>query len=86
MVIIQKEKKNGPLVKDLISKLIKIGKNFKNKQLSNELEKWIMRTKFKYTNWKYGISDIDKYFINMNEFGGEEEKELEMRKSFYEKV
>ena len=45
-----------------------------------------MSTKFKYADWKYGINDINKYFININEFGQKEEKELEMRKSFYEKV
>ena len=45
-----------------------------------------MSSKFKYADWKYGIADINKYFIDMKGFGEQEEKELEMRKSFYEKV
>ena len=79
-------KKNNSEIKNLLSTVNKIGANFKNKQFTYELEKWIMRARFKYANWKYGIADINKYFIDMKEFGEQEEKELEMRKSFYEKV
>ena len=45
-----------------------------------------MSSKFKYAKWRFGVADIDKYFVDMKEFGENEEKELEMRKSFYEKV
>ena len=72
--------------KDLINKINQIGKNFKNKKYTYDIEKWLMSSKFKYANWKYGIADINKYFIDMKEFGEQEEKELEMRKSFYEHV
>ena len=77
-------KKEEPKIKDLINKVNEIGKNVKNKRYTYDLEKWLMSSKFKYANWKYGIADINKYFIDMKEFGEQEEKELEMRKSFYE--
>ena len=77
---------NNPEINNLITSVNKINTNFKNKKFYHEIEKWIMSTKFKYMNWKYGIADINKYFIDMKEFGEKEEKELEMRKSFYEKV
>ena len=79
-------KKNDPEIKDLINKINQINRNFKNKKYSYDIEKWLMSSKFKYANWKYGIADINKYFIDMKEFGEQEEKELEMRKSFYENV
>ena len=79
-------KKDEPEIKKLAKKANNISTNFKNRRLYYELEKWIMSSKFKYANWKYGIADINKYFIDMKEFGEQEEKELEMRKSFYEKV
>ena len=82
----RKKNNNNPEINNLITSVNKINKDFKNTRYSYELEKWIMSTKFKYADWKYGINDINKYFINMNEFGQKEEKELEMRKSFYEKV
>ena len=79
-------KKNNPEINNLITSVNKINKDFRNTRFCYELEKWIMSTKFKYADWKYGINDINKYFVNINEFGQKEEKELEMRKSFYEKV
>ena len=79
-------KKDDPEIKDLINKINQIDKNFKNKRYSYEIEKWLMSAKFKYADWKYGVADINKYFIDMKEFGQHEEKELEMRKSFYENV
>ena len=79
-------RKDGPEIKDLVKRNYNISANVKSRQLYYDLEKWIMSSKFKYANWKYGIADINKYFIDMKGFGEQEEKELEMRKSFYEKV
>ena len=79
-------RKDGPEIKNLVKRINNISANVKNRQLYYELEKWIMSSKFKYANWKYGIADINKYFVDMKGFGEQEEKELEMRKSFYEKV
>jgi hypothetical protein len=40
----------------------------------------------KYVNWKFGINDLEKYFLNVDEFGIKEKNELELRKSFYKKL
>lgn len=77
---------NIPEIKNIITNVNKINTNFKNRRFYYDLQKWIMRSKFKYADWKYGIPDTEKYFIDMREYGEQEEKELEMRKSFYEKV
>ena len=77
---------NTPGIKNIITNVNKINTSFKNRRFYYDLQKWIMRSKFKYADWKYGIADTEKYFIDMREFGQQEEKELEMRKSFYEKV
>ena len=45
-----------------------------------------MRSKMKYVNWKFGINDLEKYFLNVDEFGIKEKNELELRKSFYKKL
>ena len=77
---------SNPEIKNLVNKIRQIDINFKNRRFYYELEKWIMSSKFKYAKWRFGVADIDKYFVDMKEFGENEEKELEMRKSFYEKV
>ena len=79
-------KKDEPEIKNIVNKINQIDKSFKNKRYSYDIEKWLMSCKFKYANWKYGIADINKYFIDLKEFGEQEEKELEMRQSFYENV
>ena len=47
---------------------------------------WYMRTRFKYTEYKYGIAEIDKYFMDLKAYGKPEEEEIEKRKTFYEHV
>ena len=73
-------------MKNILKNVNKINTNVKNKRFYYDLENWYMRAKFKYADWKYGISDAQKYFIDMKEYGQQEEIELEMRKSFYEKL
>jgi hypothetical protein len=73
-------------MKNILKNVNKINANMKNKRFYYDLEKWYMKAKFKYTDWKYGISDAQKYFIDMKEYGQQEEIELDMRKSFYEKL
>ena len=80
------EDANNSQMKKLVNKFRQIDINLKNRLFYYELEKWIMSSKFKYAQWRFGIADINKYFIDMKEYGQKEEKELEMRKSFYEKV
>ena len=73
-----------------ISNFIKRVKNLKNsiikKYSEYELDKWIMNSKMKYAKWKFGINELEKYFMDVEEFGIKERNELEMRKSFYKKL
>ena len=43
-------------------------------------------TKFKYLNLKYGISDIIKYFIDLDAYKRIEEDEINDKKSFYDRL
>ena len=61
-------------------------KTIKNSRYKYDIDNWVMKLKFKYANWKYGIEDVQKYFIDLKDIGKDEEKELERRRSFYEKV
>ena len=64
----------------------KINNNLKQSCFEYDLINWEIKSKFKYVEWKYGIAEIQKYFIDLKEFGQKEENELDFRKSFYEKV
>lgn len=75
-----------PKIKNIIKDVKKLNNNFKKQVYNYDLENWIMRSKFRYAQWRYGIADIEKYFIDLNDFGKKEENELDNRKSFYEKV
>lgn len=75
-----------PKIRNIIKDVKKINNNFKKQVYNYDLENWIMRSKFRYAQWRYGIADIEKYFIDLNDFGKKEENELDNRKSFYEKV
>ena len=77
---------SSPQIKSIIKDVNKINNNFKKKVYNYDLENWIMRSKFRYAQWRYGIADMEKYFIDLNDFGKKEENELDNRKSFYEKV
>ena len=45
-----------------------------------------MRTRFKYAQYKYGIAEIEKYFMDLKAFGKPEEEEIDKRKTFFEHV
>jgi hypothetical protein len=75
-----------PQIKNIIKDVKKLNNNFKKQVYNYDLENWIMRSKFRYAQWRYGIADIEKYFIDLNDFGKKEENELDNRKSFYEKA
>ena len=61
-------------------------KTIKKSRYKYDIDNWVMKLKFKYAKWKYGIDDVQKYFIDSKDIGKDEEKELERRRSFYEKV
>jgi len=62
-------------------------KNRINLKLSQKnLIDWKMRSKLKLTNWRYGISEINKNFVDIKTYDKPEEEELEKRKKFYDVV
>ena len=62
-------------------------KNRINYKISEQnLIDWEMKSKFKLAQWKYGIADVQKYFIDLQEYGKPEEVELIKRKTFYDMV
>lgn len=73
-------------IPNFLKRLKNIKRNINKKNYEYELDKWIMRSKMKYVNWKFGINDLEKYFLNVDEFGIKEKNELELRKSFYKKL
>ena len=76
----------SPQIGNFLKKLKKIKLLLNKKNCEYELDKWIMRSKMKYVKWKFGIDDLEKYFMNVDEFGIKEKNELELRKSFYKKL
>jgi len=84
------EKDEFPKVNSMIKDMKKDNNTIKNK-IHKGIEKfnimeWYMRTRFKYTEYKYGIAEIDKYFMDLKAYGKPEEEEIEKRKTFYEYV
>ena len=45
-----------------------------------------MRSKLKLTNWQYGISEVNKNFVDIKTYDKPEEEELMKRKKFYDVV
>ena len=71
-------------------KMIKNNKRIiKNiKHVKNNLEEANIEfeSKFKYINWKYGIADMNKYFIDLQAYKKSEEELINKRKSFYDRL
>ncbi len=85
------EKEKFPNVANQKIKDMKKENNTIKNKINKGIEKfnimeWYMRTRFKYTEYKYGIAEIDKYFMDLKAYGKPEEEEIEKRKTFYEHV
>ena len=95
---VETENSNGSKRKP---KMVKLNENVilnfikKNKIISNNIHKGKsdlensnldFETKFKYLNWKYGISEVNKYFIDIDAYKRTEEDEINDKKSFYDKL
>ena len=74
------------IVKNMKDNNIKIKKKINYKLAEQNLVNWEMKSKFKMAQWKYGIAEIQKYFIDLQAFGKPEEDELVNRKTFYDLV
>ena len=77
---------SSPVIANFIKGVKNLKKKLNKKNVEYELDKWVMRAKLKYARWKFDISDLEKYFINVEEFGIKEKNELEIRKTFYKKL
>lgn len=74
------------IVKNMKDNNMKIKKKINYKLAEQNLVNWEMKSKFKMAQWKYGIAEIQKYFIDLQAFGKPEEDELVNRKTFYDLV
>lgn len=74
------------IVKNMKEKNDKITKRIKNRLAEQNMINWEMKSKFKLAQWKYGIAETQKYFIDMQAYGKPEEDELIKRKTFYDLV
>ena len=74
------------IIKDMKDNNMKIKKRINYKLAEQNMVNWEMKSKFKMAQWKYGIAEIQKYFIDLQAFGKPEEDELVNRKTFYDLV
>ena len=85
-----KNKKIMKLNEDIVINMIKRNKRIINniRKIKDSLEEANLdfETKFKYINWKYGIADMNKYFIDIKAYRKNEEDLINKRKSFYDRL
>ena len=79
--------KNTEKIEKIIRKKNSKIKNGINYKLAEQnLIDWVIKSKLKFARWKFGIAEIEKYFVDLNAFGKQEEQELIKRKTFYDEV
>ena len=64
----------------------KFTKKINLKLAQQNIVDWEMTSRIKLAEWKYGIADIEKYFVDLKAYGKPEEEELIKRKTFYNKM
>ena len=74
------------ITKNMQDKNTKIKERINSGLLKQNLVNWEMKSKFKLAEWKYGIADVEKYFIDLKAYGKPEEDELDKRKTFFDLV
>ena len=85
-------KKNKFLLVDekVVSNMIKKNRsivnkiNIANNKFDNDAVSF--ETMYKYLNWKYGIADSNKYFIDIGKYKKYSENLIDRKKSFYDKL
>ena len=81
--LLQNTEKMEKIIQEKNSKI----KNRINFKLAEQnLIDWVIKSKLKFARWKFGIAEIEKYFVDLNAFGKQEEQELIKRKTFYDEV
>ena len=81
--LIKKTEKIEKLIKE---NNLKIKNRINYKIAEQNLVDWVIKSKLKFARWKFGIPEIEKYFVDLNAFGKREEQELLKRKTFYDSV
>ena len=76
------EKKLLNMIKTYNSIISRINRD-KNK-FDNDMVNF--ETLYKYLNWKYGISDSNKYFIDIGAYKKDSEDLIDKKKSFYDRL
>ena len=74
------------IVRKMKEKNVNIRKKINYKIHEHNLIDWQMKSKLKLVQWKYGIAEVQKYFIDLQAYGKPEESELIKRKTFYDYV
>jgi hypothetical protein len=72
------------MVRKMKEKNVKIKNKINHKLIKQNLIDWEMKSKFKLVQWKYGIAEVQKYFVDLQAYGKPEEVELLKRKTFYD--
>ena len=78
-----------PKLANYMIKSVKRENNNIRNEIYNGMDKfnimsWYMQTRFKYAQYKFGIAEIQKYFMDLKAYGKPEEEEIDKRKTFYE--
>lgn len=74
------------MVKIINDKNTKIKNKINYKLAEQELIDWEIKSKLKFAKWKFGVAEIEKYFVDLKAYGKPEEEELLKRKTFYDAV
>ena len=80
------EHSTDKMMKKMQEKNIKIKRKINYKLSEQDLIDWEMKSKIKLSQWKFGIAEIEKYFVDLKAYGKPEEEELLKRKTFYDEV
>ena len=73
-------KPSSPEMTNFIKGLKKQRNYINKKNYENELLKWLMNSKMKETEWKIGINNLEKYFVDVDEYRIKEKIESELKK------
>ena len=74
------------IVSDMIKKNNRIVNRINNIKIKFDNKMVNFEAKFKYLNWKYGTSDTNKYFIDIDSYKKDPEDLINNKKSFYDKL
>jgi hypothetical protein len=74
------------IVRKMKEKNVKIKRKINYKLSEHQFIDWKMKSKLKLAQWRYGIAEVQKYFIDLQAYGKPEEDELVKRKTFYDFV